>query len=140
MIRNFTISNGIYLEMGGAFYDIHNFFDVAAIQYLPLRGVLSIEFTGSATYPSENTTITLEFRNIFRIISSPKIFNLAEPCFSEFGFKDQSDFDHDWLVGEDKSSPTDDIFLRFSGDDFIRVNCQSIHASVKISQVTPHSK
>jgi hypothetical protein len=131
MIRNFTIYNSIYLNIDEALYDIHNYFDVNSIIYLPLRRELSIEFTGTPKHPSENTSITLEFKNPSRIISSPKIFILEDAYLSEFGFKEHSDFDHDWLIGEDKSSPTDDFFLRFSEEEFIRVNCQSIRASVK---------
>lgn len=131
MIRNFILTDAVTLDWDDKWFDLHNTFDVYDLTHSFTEKTLSITFVGLPEFMGCAPLVTLAFFGIRRFYCSSEVLNLAEPTLAEMGFKNPDDFDHDWLLEEKMATTQDDFFLRFDKDEFLRIYCDEIIASVR---------
>lgn len=83
-------------------------------------------FEPDEQYGSGQVPIMLKFSDVGLLETSPN-FGAAEITdLEEIGYKAVGDKDDNWLLDEQQATQNDDLFFRFSGGHFIRVNSQVV--------------
>lgn len=122
MLKDFEVVNAVGIRTQGIYFDIHNEFDLVQIRLRPPDRTVELEFAATARKPTgAPATIVLQFLDVDWLQISPRVF-LSDNCeVLEFGYKEPTDDNHDWLIREVHWSPDLHFFLRLSGDEFVRL-------------------
>lgn len=126
MERNFLIRDAVAVVFDNEYFDLHNDFDFVEVRVFFGEKKVSFCFN---RHDGEGVF----FLNVLGVshFSMSAIYSaLGDRDVVEIGYKGPDDFDHDWLVSEEHSSLEDHLFIRLSGDDFIRVYGHSAKASM----------
>jgi hypothetical protein len=75
--------------------------------------------------------VELRFLDVDFVRLSEGALTASNSEIGEMGYKNPTDFDHDWLIGEDEASAADHFFLRLGNDEFIRVHSRSVVATIR---------
>lgn len=129
MRKDFVISNSIVLEGKDYYYDLHNCYSVKEIKFKNKSKVSKFVFAKvQGDWVSENSPKTIEiiFSGVSYFESSNKFFKNLPEDVEEIGYKNEGDFDYDWLLNEEQSTPQDHFVLRFVNDDYVRVFADEI--------------
>jgi hypothetical protein len=130
MNRNFILSDAVTIEFNEKWFDLHNCFDISKLLYSFTEKKLVLSFSGLPEFLGGTPTVTMEFSEILRISHSPGLLDLEEPTLIEMGFKNPDDYDHDWIIEENMATTDDDFFIRFVKDEYLRIHCKHLVASV----------
>lgn len=131
MIRNFKLSDSVTLSLTDTSFDLHNFFDLQSLSYDYQHRTLTLVFIGIDRLLGYPAKASLEFRGIQKLSSSCGIMNLKEQTLDEMGFKNPDDNDLDWLIEEQMASVADDFVMRFIHDEYLRIHCNQIIATLQ---------
>lgn len=121
MKKNFVVDNSVALEGNDFYYDLHNSYVVSNINLSPDKKTLKIvleRLNGNWIKETDPKKIELVFENInFLDVSSN--FDHLPQGIEEIGYKNEGDFDYDWLMNEDADN--DHLVLRLVNDEYLRV-------------------
>lgn len=132
MNRNFSIADAVAIQVDGSYSDLHNDFDLCELTVNFLERLVRLRFDRTRNAgPSPNVRrLVLEFVEVDYLDVSPGVLRMMTCYFNEVGYKSPQDFDHDWLMPESQSGIADHIFLRLSGDEFIRLHSNKAIATM----------
>lgn len=125
MEKNFTIEQAVSINYEGQHFDLHNCYDFKKFSFeigtktVLLKFELNSEFAGSSAMVR---SIIVKFSGVDFFQLSPQFANFVSDNLSEMGYKNPDDMDHDWLVGESKSTKLDHMFFRLANDEYIRLH------------------
>jgi len=123
MEKNFAVDQAIGLSCEGHYFDLHNCYDFQGFDFDVAGKTFYLNFTRSSGSQQDlKQKVSIKFVGIDAFELSDDFFRHINRNLSELGYKSADDRDHDWLVGEDKSSPQDHLFFRFEADQYIRVH------------------
>lgn len=120
MERDFKIGQSNELIKEGVVYDIHNMYDFLGIEIGSGR-VIRILFGPNVTYGMRCPLIALSVYGVQYFEVSPGFGTRVISDVDELGYKRSSDRDDVWLLTEQQATIGDHLYIRFVGDDFIRI-------------------
>jgi hypothetical protein len=134
MTKNFRVADAVAIEVGDIYADLHNDFDLRSLEIdfaeKAVRLVFARAVDARGSYSCSRLTLT--FVGVDYLNASPGAIAVMGRDVSEIGYKEPLDFDYDWLMGESQASPADHFFLRFAGDEFIRLHGASALAHCEV--------
>lgn len=124
MIRNFRIVDAVAIQVGSVFADLHNHFDLSSLDIDFAAKTVRILFTRTidAQNYSSCRRLALDFADVdylcVHLGKGGDVWSNVE----EMGYKEPSDFNHDWLMNDAKAGVAEHFFLRLADDRFVRVH------------------
>ena len=128
MKKEFLLGQSNEIIKAGKIYDLHNLYDFVGIVLNGKDRQLRILFDPSPDFGEKGGPVSLVFNKIDYLELSPSFGSRVIQNLDEMGYKKPDDQDDEWLLDEQQSTPNDHLFIRFEGNDFIRVHCQ--HADI----------
>jgi hypothetical protein len=134
MNKNFAVAaDSVRVLVGDRYCDLHNHFHLfqIVIDFAERAlAVVAIRISDSATAVSARR-VELRFLDVDFVRLSEGALTASNSYIEEMGYKNPTDFDHDWLIGEDESSAADHFFLRLGNDEFLRIHSRTCIASIE---------
>jgi hypothetical protein len=122
--RNFTIGQGVEIQCGSLVVDLHNCYDFAGFSFEAGTRSFDMNFQrnvhGEKLHSPEQVALCIS--GVTYLELSPNFVAEKNLGVEELGYKPSGDRDLDWLVREEKSAPDHQLILRFTNDEFIRVD------------------
>ncbi|MEJ1338508.1 MAG: hypothetical protein RPU40_06480 [Candidatus Sedimenticola sp. (ex Thyasira tokunagai)] len=128
MKKEFLLGQSNEVIKADKIYDLHNLYDFVGIALNGKDRQLRILFEPSPSYGERSVSVSLVFNEIDYLELSSNFGSRVIQNLDEMGYKNPDDQDDEWLLDEQQSTPNDHLFIRFEGNDFIRVHCQ--HADI----------
>lgn len=122
MEKNFLVDQAIGLSCEEHYFDLHNCYDFQGFDFDVIEKTFCLNFTIASESQDLKQKVSIKFVGVDTLEFSNGFFIHINRNLSEIGYKSADDQDHDWLVGEDKSSPQDHLFFRFEADQYIRLH------------------
>lgn len=135
MKRNFVIRDAVAVDASEMYADLHNDFDLSEVSIFfgNRQVVLRFERYAGASSKTSPESVILEVSDVDFLSVSADALGVMNRDVVEIGYKSPGDFDHDWLITEGKSEEEDHLFIRLTGDGFIRVHGDAAMVSVGAS-------
>ncbi|MEP1444738.1 MAG: hypothetical protein ABJK37_01315 [Paraglaciecola sp.] len=115
MDKNFIVGQSNELIVEGTMFDLHNDFNLEQVRYDGAN--LLVELSSVAN----KQRASLRFDEIKFVLFAKKTNFDNYWGIEEFGYKSPDDFDDDWLLSEQQAKLGDHFFIRFIGDDYLRI-------------------
>jgi hypothetical protein len=124
MVKNFTVANSVGISVGTCHCDLHNEFHVSqiAIDFEHRALTISLVQAWGIQPDTQARRLQLRFVDVDFVRLSEGAMNGSTRGVDELGYKNPTDFDHDWLIDESRASAADHLFLRLNNDEFVRVH------------------
>lgn len=138
MEKDFLILDAVAIQIGSDYCDLHNDFDLSSLRVDFADRTLHLWFSPAPTNSSAtpNKNVSLSFYDIdYLSVSSALLARMTQDVV-EIGYKNPDDFDHDWLIRESQATSADHLFIRFSGDEFIRVHSKVAVATHRVLEAS----
>lgn len=135
MKKNFSVDSAVGIDIDGAFYDLHNFYNFKSLHIDNSRDEVGLLFSVDCDFNSDNgvpVEILITFQKVNYFEMSAGFVISKTVGLEEVGYKNPGDKNIDWLIGESKSSPFDHLLFRFSNDEIVRLSAENVVASVKL--------
>jgi hypothetical protein len=117
-------------------YDVHNLYDFAGVS-IGRKSELSVSFIPNPEYGENMPSLTLWFSDIDYLEFSEGLGTQVIFGIEEFGYKAPGDRDDDWLGREEHAEAEDHLFMRLTGDEFIRVHAKRATLIIGTENVEP---
>ena len=128
MKKTFIIDQSIALQVGNAYYDLHNMYDFMALHIKPKESLVVMKFKKILHVSMDKPhQIQLSFNDVDFFEISSKIMQVKTMNLSEIGYKYPEDNDLDWLLNEDENSIVNHMIFRFEGDEYIRIHSKKVN-------------
>lgn len=124
MEKNFSVGQSNEILSEGRVIDLHNEYNFSGVAINP-DWHLQVAFKPDEDYGRGQPLVTLVFEDVDYLEMKIELANEASCTVEELGYKSPNDRDDSWLAPERDSSALDHLFLRFSGEGFIRVHCKN---------------
>lgn len=135
MRKDFVISNSIALEGKDYYYDLHNCYSVKEIKFENESHVSKFVFEkAQGDWISVNNPKTIEiiFIGVSYLETNNNFFKNLPEDIEEIGYKNEGDFDYDWLLNEEQSTSQNHFVLRFVNDDYVRIFADEIKVVISL--------
>jgi hypothetical protein len=131
--KNFRTADAVAIQIDALYIDLHNDFSLKSLEINFPERTFRISFLRITEPQNSNSCqeLTLTFLEIDYLSASPGLVGPHGHGISELGYKAPLDLDHHWLMSEAEASPLDHLFLRFDGDEFIRLHSAQVQAKVE---------
>jgi hypothetical protein len=122
MLRNFRVGQSNELLFGDRRFDLHNEYDFGGVA-ITGSGEARTWFVPHPQFAKSPLTVVLIFRGLRSFRATGALLLGRAHDVDEIGYKAQNDEDIDWLDSEKNASDHHDFFIRFEGNEYIRVQC-----------------
>lgn len=124
MKKNFSVLDGVAIQAERNYCDLHNDFDLRQLSVDFIDRTICLRFTRSSSAGSSSSVecLVLDFVDVDYLDVSTGVLREMIQNIVEVGYKSPEDFDHDWLMNESQATTAAHLFLRLSGDEFIRLH------------------
>lgn len=125
MNKNFILADSVGIQVENNYYDLHNCFDLVGLEVDFIFNKVRVRFMPHDKECSKDGDLTISFSGVDYLDVSPGVLKNMVRDVAEVGYKNPEDFDHDWLLAEDRMNKADHLFFRMAGDEYIRVHGDS---------------
>lgn len=129
MKKNFALNDdSISFQIANHYFDVHNGFHLCGLEIDFIAKQMTIRFSTSNTplMDQMHEKLTLLFRGVDFLTVNIGNIGKINCDVAELGYKQPDDFDHDWLMREKNCSSEAHLFIRFEGDEFIRIHGETV--------------
>ncbi|MGC0120130.1 hypothetical protein [Pseudoalteromonas piscicida] len=124
MIKNFRVGQSNELLVDEELFDLHNLYDFDEVIVKASINEVKLSFVPNEEFNKNGNPIILLFENIRYMEFSEGFFNSNIDSVDELGYKSPQDRDDNWLCDESHWESNYHFFIRFFGDEFLRVNSE----------------
>lgn len=131
MKKTFRVGQSNEIVSEGRIFDLHNNYDFSGISMSP-GGRVQVSFLPSPDHGRDESPLALIFEGVDYIEMRLGLGKSSERDLEEVGYKSPSDRNDAWLLAEEYSTGLDHLFLRFSGEYFLRIHSESAFLSEEL--------
>jgi len=130
MKKNFIVGQSNEVVKDNNFYDLHNIYNFVEIRINTEKSQLKIIFQPIDDFQKQQSSIVFVFHSLDYLELSKGFGTRKITTLEEVGYKEPNDYDTNWILSENQSSPEDHLFFRLSKDDYVRVYSKTVNLLV----------
>jgi len=127
MKKDFVVGQSNEIIKDGNLYDLHNLYEFLGIYVNTKDSILKIFFHPYNNLQERTRSITFIFQSLDYLELSTGFGTRKIDTLEELGYKEPGDYDINWILNENQSSPDAHLFFRLSKDDYIRVHSKKVY-------------
>ena len=127
MKKNFIVGQSNEVIKGKNLYDLHNLYNFVEVCVNTENSQLKILFQPLDGFQKQKNSIVFIFHSLDYLELSTDFGTRKITTLEELGYKAPNDYDTDWILSENQSSPDDHLFFRLNKDNYVRVHSEKVN-------------